>query len=125
MFKKVAHILVIFVLLVSTGGITITRHYCGASLISCSLFSTPESCCGSGCDKCHNHSCFNKLTDEFNGTAVNADHPKIFSRVVFASLSIILTDQKPVVSWSAISDIRKFLIHKAGDLPAFLGSFRC
>lgn len=47
--KKLAHILVIIFLLVSTCGFTIDTHYCGNTLMATSLDSPVKSCCGSSC----------------------------------------------------------------------------
>ncbi len=52
--KRILHIFVALVLIVSTTGFSLTRHYCSGDLISTSVMSTPVSCCGEDSDCCHN-----------------------------------------------------------------------
>lgn len=123
--KRAGNIMMILLLLIATGGLSITRHYCGRSIISVSLFSTPKPCCGSDCDKCHNESSFNKVTDNFTvsnndvGTSVIISNPvqNIFIIEIFSSL--------PATPMAANITPRKFLYQKPGDFPVSFGNFRC
>ncbi len=55
MFKKTANIALSFMLLFSTVGLTVTKHYCGNSLVKITIFTKPAPCCQKdGC--CHNES---------------------------------------------------------------------
>lgn len=49
--NKIVHLFVAFVLLVSTIGVVISKHYSGGELFSTALFVEAESCCASSC--CH------------------------------------------------------------------------
>lgn len=49
---KVIHLFIACVLLVSTIGVVINKHYSGGELFSTALFVEAESCCASSC--CHN-----------------------------------------------------------------------
>lgn len=125
MHKKIANIAVVFVLLVSTGGISLTRHYCGDSLVSSALFSTPERCCDDGCSKCHDEHSFSKLTDDF--TPSNSDYASLVQATLyhFAAIGVQSVNQWSAKPLSTAIELRKFLVHEAGEIPAFLGSFRC
>lgn len=50
-FGKIIHLLVAFVLLVSTIGVVINKHYSGGKLFSTALFVHAKSCCEKSC--CH------------------------------------------------------------------------
>lgn len=50
-FSKIIHLFVAFVLLVTTIGVVINKHYSGGELFSTALFVEAESCCASSC--CH------------------------------------------------------------------------
>ncbi len=69
MLKKAAHIFLTALLLLATGGVTITRHYCGGTLVQTSLYGTPESCCDRNCPYCHNEKISLRVTDQFEGTS--------------------------------------------------------
>ncbi|MBI9063910.1 MAG: hypothetical protein JEZ14_18145 [Marinilabiliaceae bacterium] len=56
MFKKVSHILLAILLLLTTMGMTVSKHYCGNNLKSVSLFSEPQSCCDIPTGCCHDES---------------------------------------------------------------------
>ena len=73
MLRKTGHIVIIIVLLFGTTGMTITRHYCGRSLIQTSLYSTPDNCCKGSCTGCHNERISLKITDKFEATQDHID----------------------------------------------------
>jgi len=50
-FSRIIHLIVAIVLLVSTIGVVINKHYSGGELFSTALFVEAESCCTSSC--CH------------------------------------------------------------------------
>lgn len=69
MLKKVSHIIVALLLLVSTIGMAVSTHYCGGKLVSVSFFKKAETCCNmAGCCKNENH--FYKVKDDFSSSAV-------------------------------------------------------
>ncbi len=125
MFKRIAHIIVISLLLVSTSGISITRHYCGNSLMSLAVFSTPHNCCEGDCNKCHNEHTLTKVTDDMEKPAMD---PGIFTVYPIAYpilLSIPVTVQLPENTLCSDFELRKFLPPGTVDLPVLLGNFRC
>ncbi len=52
MVNRIVHIFLAFLILVSTGGVTIYHHYCGQKLISTTIDVKPDDCCNSGCEDC-------------------------------------------------------------------------
>lgn len=50
MFKAVGHIFLSLLLLISTTGIAVSRHYCGGEIVSTTVLVEASSCCGS--DSC-------------------------------------------------------------------------
>ena len=53
MYKTVSHIILSLLLLISTTGLAISKHYCGGELISTSLYAGADACCDSD-DCCKN-----------------------------------------------------------------------
>lgn len=52
--RKIIHFFVASVLLVSTIGVVVNKHYSNGELFSTALYVAAESCCSHQC--CHNHS---------------------------------------------------------------------
>lgn len=125
MLKKAGNIVLILVMLIATSGIAVTRHYCGPTEMSFSVYSTPKSCCDSHCDKCHNVFKFTKVNDKFEaGSSISAQslanfvtlHTTyfidLFDNVTISPLAIFVNQR-------AVNDLT------AGHSPASLGNFRC
>jgi len=93
--KKVTSILLSFILVISTTGFTINKHFCGGHLVATQFFSTeePESCCDgmdmpAGC--CHNESEYYQLDENFNLAKVSFETASNF---VFTFIKhIVLND---------------------------------
>ena len=73
MLRKFAHILLALLFLGSAMGLTISKHYCGTSLKSISINSTPDNCCGTACKRCHNESFTIKIENDFSLLTHNFD----------------------------------------------------
>ena len=65
MLKKVSHILLSFLLLITTMGMTVNSHYCGNDLVSISVISESQSCCETP-NCCHNESMLIKLEEDIS-----------------------------------------------------------
>lgn len=65
MFKKASHIILSMLLLISTVGLAISKHYCGGELISTSLFVEADACCDSD-DCCKNETEVFQLDEDFS-----------------------------------------------------------
>jgi len=125
MFKKAANIAIILLLLVATGGLPVTRHYCGAAEMSFSVYSTPKACCEGVCDKCHNVFKFTKVHDSFEaGFSISAQALTDF--ITFhTSFFIDLFDNQNITFLADSFNQRAVFIDIAGHSPASFGNFRC
>tara|TARA_R110002050_G_scaffold183855_2_gene317315 strand:+ start:2536 stop:2904 length:369 start_codon:yes stop_codon:yes gene_type:complete len=68
MLKKISHIMLISLILLTTMGMTVSKHYCGSSLESVGVLSTPEDCCKMPNECCHHESFTIKIQDDFSVT---------------------------------------------------------
>ena len=125
MLKKAGNIAIILLLLVATGGLPVTRHYCGLAEMSFSVYSTPKACCEGSCDKCHNVFKFNKVTDNFEaGSSISAQVLTDFV-TLHTSFFIDLFDNQNITSLADSFDRRAVFIDIDGHSPASFGNFRC
>ena len=65
MIKIASHIILSILLLLSTTGLAISKHFCGGELISTSLFVEVDSCCDTD-DCCKNETDFFQLDEDFS-----------------------------------------------------------
>jgi hypothetical protein len=90
LIKKIAHIGIVFLLLISTSGITLYKHYCSGSLISESVIIPAKNCCCNHCKACHNETTLFKIIDNFevSGTETNftIEVKKILDPITFSFL---------------------------------------
>ena len=81
MLRKLAHIIAAIVILISTMGITVSKHYCGTRLVDVGINSEADRCCDDmGASKCcHNETKHYQVEDEFNYVVdVNSPQPLEF-----------------------------------------------
>src|SRR5690606_36269601 len=71
MIRKFSHIILSSLLLVSTMGMVVSKHYCGDSFVSSSVFQQAKSCCEDS-DCCHNENSFYQVKDDFSAPALAA-----------------------------------------------------
>jgi hypothetical protein len=125
MLKKAGNIAIILLLLVATGGMPITRHYCGSAEMSFSVYSTPKACCKGHCDKCHNVFKFSKVNDNFEaGSSISIQALADFV-TLHTTFSIDLFDNINITSLTDSFNHWAVDISEAGHSPASLGNFRC
>ena len=125
MLKKPGNIAIVLLLLLATAGIPVTQHYCGATEISFSIYTTPKACCKGHCDKCHNVFKFSKVNDNFVvGSSVSVKSPSDF-----VTLQTVFF--KDLFNYHTISPLTGFVNQRADFnyrvycSPASLGTFRC
>ncbi len=83
MFKNVLNIIVVTLLLISTTGFTISKHYCGTHLVSVKINNEAKSCCGLNDNCCHNES---KLLQVDNDYSFNIQNIEIESFVTVIAI---------------------------------------
>lgn len=102
MVTKACHIIILFVLLIATTGMGISRHFCTDDLVSTALYTDTDSCCSDeSC--CHNESEFIQLDDSFSPTqCTQLPHSAEIDLLSFQFLPIILlnTDDSKEVPYS-------------------------
>jgi len=95
MLKKALHISLVVLLLISTTGVTMYKHYCQGSLVSKSIGIPGKKCCNNSCKACHNESNTFKITDKYeannNILKFKADVQKIFDNFSFAFILLHTT----------------------------------
>ncbi len=65
MLRKFSHIILSSLLLVSTMGMVVSKHYCGDTFVETAVFHQAKSCCGDS-DCCHNENSFYQIEDDFS-----------------------------------------------------------
>jgi hypothetical protein len=92
MLRKITHIILSFTLLVSTTGLTITKHYCGDKVESIAVDSTPESCCEmGGC--CHNESAHYQVEDDFSVPVIDNQIQVPTTDILFSTVFVFLQQE--------------------------------
>ena len=73
MLKKISHIILTLLFLITSVGVTVSKHYCGSTLKSVSVIVAPEPCCEipDGC--CHDESITIKMENDFSITSLFVD----------------------------------------------------
>lgn len=70
MIKTASHIILSLLLLISTTGLAISKHYCGGELSSTSLYAESDACCESD-DCCKNETEVFQLDEVFSVSSVS------------------------------------------------------
>jgi hypothetical protein len=125
MLRKAGNIAIIILLLVATGGMPITRHYCGSAEMSFSVYSTPKACCSGDCNKCHNVFKFSKVNDTFETGSSISIQSLTDVVTLHTAFFIELFDNVYISPLTDPIHQRAGLYHKAGHSPASFGNFRC
>lgn len=78
MLRKISHILIAFVVMITTMGLTVSAHSCGGVLKSIQLLSEAENCCGDSCPNCENEIIKVEIEDDFTIQMINFDFSQDF-----------------------------------------------
>lgn len=94
MFRQLAHISLVFLLLTATTGVAISKHYCMNRLLSMSIGESKKSCCNEaeamGC--CHNETEQVQVEDDFSLTVVTS-LPEVELPVLYTICALELITQ--------------------------------
>jgi hypothetical protein len=87
MFRKILNISLVLVILFSSTGITISKHYCHNRLVKIAIYKEAKSCCRDGMGKCcRNETSLFQLKEDFLKTT-----PKIqFENSVVINLHLLV-----------------------------------
>jgi len=81
MLRKISHIISAILLLVSSMGLAVSKHYCHGEFVSVSIFHEADSCCDMpGC--CTNENHFYQVKEDFSS-------PVITTAPVLAQLDVL------------------------------------
>lgn len=96
MFRKIFNITITCLLLVSTTGFTVSKHYCGEDLISVKMYGETESCCESDMC-CHTEADISQLDEDFvyTTTELNFDYQSLLDIVQYP---LVQFSYNPVVN---------------------------
>jgi hypothetical protein len=94
MAKKIANGFLVFILLLTTTGVTFHYHYCGDTLMSFSMFHTPKPCCEHPDNCCHNKETTFQLKKDY---VFSVDQPDLTVAGIDLPLSTsLIEDIQPV-----------------------------
>jgi hypothetical protein len=87
MLRKFLNMLVLALLLVSTTGFSVSRHYCGNKLVDISVDKKADPCCNDS-DCCHTETVFVKLNDDFTPSSAeyNPEHKSSVKSLVLQAV---------------------------------------
>lgn len=95
MLKKISHIILSLVLLISTMGMTVSKHYCQGNLMSVSLFGQNKSACNMG-NCCHSETHVYQVKEDFSVPAFSTvpvlAELDILGHDLFAGLGLIVPE---------------------------------
>lgn len=97
--RKLLHIFLAILLMVSTSGIIGSRHFCGQKLVSIALFQTENSddCCASDEDACCKPvDCCDDTVVEISAIQTNVTTPGALSVMEPASIDLSFSNLAPV-----------------------------
>lgn len=126
MIKKSLNILLAFVFLFATTGITIYSHYCGGNLVEQSVYFKTEGCCNGSCNCCHTDVKSVKVTDNFLSEKLDLNFSKIISKLLDINkytLEIATFISNSFSSKSTVYEVIIWLLHPL--LPAEKTSILC
>ena len=97
MLKKFSQIFLAMLFMVTTMGMTVSKHYCGSSLQSVSVFSEINPCCDMDTGCCHNEQVNIDIEDDYSVTSNNFDF-SIFALELPALLELFQLDVPELIS---------------------------
>jgi len=121
--KKISNIILAIILLVSTTGFTLSKHYCGGKLESVEVNAEAESCCDSPyC--CHTETEFNKLSVEFLSSATEVQVNENKSYQLVDLFEYVVSDTKIASPQKHITLYLKILPDRIFYSPSLFQNFR-
>ena len=113
-------------MLISTTGVSLSKHYSGGTLYSVALFGDAESCCEIPCNCCSDETDFMKLDIDFVSSTF--DSPEISVIDIFSNfnISFITSDNFEKLNFShTIYRYPDISLPKTEDSSVFFQTFLC
>ena len=123
MLKKSVHIIISLILLVSTSGLTISRHYSMGKLFDVSLIGEADHCCTVPCDCCKDEFEFHKLEVEFVGSDIHVSFDEIPTLDLLVSTLLFDVDSDLGIPISEIDYANNHPPPLESAAPSFTQSF--
>jgi len=89
MVKKLANSVLVFILLLTTTGVTFHYHYCGNTLMAFSVLHTPKACCEHPENCCHDQATTFQLKNDY---VFSVDQPDLSVTIIDVPLVTCLID---------------------------------
>ena len=124
MLRKLLHISISFLLLISVSGFTIHKHYCHDKLTGISIFPDVDSCCESSCAHCKNETINCRLDLDILSTGTQNIPEKIQSSIILYGLLQTRIVYTPELGPSTLTSKREIGSNSRHG-NAMLQSFRC
>jgi len=99
MLKKISHILLAMLLLVTTMGMTVSKHFCGDDLKSISLFTEAESCCDIPTGCCHDELVTVDIQDDFSASVFHFNFEQL---AIILPIAIQLVDEEMLQNYPSV-----------------------
>ncbi|MDQ2178996.1 hypothetical protein [Marinifilum sp. D714] len=95
--KKLGHIILVFLLLISTAGVSINKHYSGGELFSTAIFVEADSCCETPCGCCNESTETLKLEADYLASSFELDDVAQMD-LLYASIPLLMQFVRTEVS---------------------------
>lgn len=93
MLKRISHISLSLLLLISTVGFAVSKHYCGDALIDIAYNENAENCCDDGAC-CHNETLLYQLDEDCSAPQKITNAPELHE-IVGWGFTVFVTSQTP------------------------------
>lgn len=121
MFKGIINISLAILFLFTSSGVILNKHYCCDKFVSASLYSTPQSCCGGHCNKCHNETTVFKITDNYQNSNLTVDLTQQIKEIIAPVSFFIISYIEPTIFNKYFSDTSS---PPGSKIPSLLQVFR-
>ncbi len=103
MYRTITHLLSAIILLITTMGFSVSKHYCGSRLIEMSINSAIEPCCDDGgtAGCCHDETEYFRFDKDFVGPVIIENNQVTDLDILFPSVFVYLLNE-PVMIESEI-----------------------
>jgi len=125
LFKKIRNITIIFLLLISTTGVSLSKHYSGGTLYSVSLIGDAESCCEVPCECCNDETDFMKLDVDYLISTFDNPEIKIIDLLIDSEFIVSSFDSFEFLSIDIFKYYPDISPPKEEEHLSFFQSFLC
>lgn len=97
MLRKTGHIILLILFMVSTMGMTISKHYCGDHLKSVSILSPTDKCCDIPVGCCHDENISIEIEKDYSASSFNYEFSTVLAELP-NFIELFLTDDTEMIS---------------------------